>query len=396
MRRCKSKLAQAATQAGVVIILIAVLIVFYILFLSPEERAKLLGEDSGTSGTNGLPSGAQSTLFSTTPGRLSPLNANLAEHTMPSFMVFTVTNAGELQKVDSLYVSHSVFSDTPGEVVFFYAPNSTSDVKLSFNVKKHSGRLIIKLNDYQLIDEEITDASPPPIVLPAEYLKTKNTLTFEASETGAAFWDVNEYSLENILISGKVTDYSAAVSEQHFSMTSNEYDNFEKAVFEFLPDCPPKNTGLIQLLINNRVIYTSYPDCGVKSHIEISKDLFKVGDNVLVATTNSGSFLIDMPKITVSLKEIAQPVFYFNVPSTLYDAMYSGQRGLVLSLRFADATSIKRGTIEINGFKTAFETQDLVYQTSIDAGYVTSGPNSIKITPQSDPIDVVELRVDVI
>jgi hypothetical protein len=144
------------------------------------------------------------------------------------------------------------------------------------------------------------------------------------------------------------------------------------------------------------VIYTSYPDCGVKSTIEVSKDFLKAGDNILTITTSSGSFLMDMPKFIVTLKEMIPPVFYFNVPATLYDALYYGQRQLVMTVRFTDATTVKRGTLEVNGFKAYFDTQNLVYQMALDPQYLMSGPNSVKITPQSDPIDVVDLRVDVI
>ena len=398
MNRCKSKLAQSATNAGVVIILIAVLIIFYILFLSPQERAELLGEEysGGSSGSGGTSSGVKSVLFSQTPGRLYPPSANMFEHTMPSFMVFTVTNANELKRTDSLYVKNSAFSDTQEELLFFFDPRTMDDVKLSFNVKKHSGRLIIWLNEYKIFEGEIEDASPNPIRLPNEYLKSKNSLWFQVSPPGAAFWRVNEYTLENVLISCKITDYSGALSEQHFSIADSEYENLESAVFEFLPDCPPREEGIIQILINNRAIYAGHPDCGIKSSIEVSKEFLKLGDNALVVTTNTGSFLIDMPKITTLLKEAAQPVFYFNMPVYIYEAMYYGEAGTVLSLRFADSTSIKRGTIDINEFKIYFETQDPFYQTFVDPEFLIAGPNSVKITPQADPMDVVELRVDVV
>jgi len=396
MSRWKSKLAQSASNAGITVILIAVLIIFYILFLSPQDRAELLGEPyPGGGGAGVVPQGVKAVLFSQSPGRIYPPSANMVEHTIPSFMVFTVTNANELKRTASLYVKNSAFRDASEEIIFFFDKRTTSDVKLSFNVKKHSGRLIIWLNQYKVFEGEITEASPKPIALPEEYLQSKNRLLFQVSSPGAAFWRVNEYELENILISGKVTDYSGALSEQHFSIPEAEYENLEKAVLEFLPDCPPREEGLVQILINNRVIYTSYPDCGVKTSIEVSKEFLKPGDNVLVATTNTGSFLIDMPKIITFLKEITQPVFYFNIPDELYDGMYFGEAGLVLTLRFTDTTSVKRGTIDINGYKIYFETQDVAYQTFIDPEFLTPGPNSLKITPQ-EPLDVTELRVDVI
>lgn len=399
MSICKSKLGQAATQAGVVVVLIAVLMVLYILFLSPTDRAELLGDDSGTGGGGtGTGSGrVRSVLFSATPGRIYPLSSDVIEHTMPSLTVFTVTNANELKRVQSLYVKNSVFSTTSKEVVFFYNPQTTQDVKLSFNVKKQSGRLIIKLNDYDLFDGELAPGSPTPITLPSDYLKEKNTITFSVSDLGGiAFWRYNEYELENVLVSARVTDYSGAFSERHFSLSESEYANFDKALFEFIPDCPPREAGLVQILINNRVIYTGYPDCGVKSRVEVSQEFLKPGDNALVATTNSGSFLLDLPKLIVVPKLTSQPVFYANVPSQLNDEMYYGQRLLILTLRFADSTTIKRGNVEINGFKNYFETQDIIFQTEIDPEFIIPGQNAIKIMPQGSPVDVAELRVDVI
>lgn len=397
MGRWKSKLAQSASGAGVTIIIIAVLIVLYILFLSPADRAELLGDPvPGGVGAGGIATGAKSVLFSRTPGRLFPPSANSIEHTIPSFMVFTVTNANELKRTSSLYVTNSAFSDKSGELVFFFDPLTMSDVKLSFNVKKHSGRLIIWLNEYKIFEGEINEASPNPINLPKEYLTTKNTLLFQVSSPGVAFWRFNEYALENVLVSGQVTDFSGAFSEQHFSIADTEFENLESAVFDFLPDCPPREEGLLQILINNRVIFTSFPDCGIQTRIEVSKEFLKPGDNILVATTNAGSFLIDLPKITTLLKEASKPVFYFNVPTSLYDAMYYGERGVVMTLRFTDSTSVKQGTLEINGFMVYFETQNIIYQTFLDPQFLVIGPNSISIIPQANPMDVVELRADVV
>jgi hypothetical protein len=390
-----SKLGQSANGAAVVIILITILIIMYVLFLPPEDRAELLGEES-TGVVPGGPTGAKTTLLAKTVGRVYPPGGNIVEHTMPSFLVFTVTNANELKRTASLYVKNSAFADKTGELSFFFDSKTMDDVKLSFNVKSKTGRLIIKLNGYDLLESEIKESSPLPIKLPKEYLQPKNTLTFEVSESGAAFWRINEYELENLLVSAKVTDYTAASSEQHFSIPESEYEKLESAVLEFLPDCPPREEGIVQILINNRVVYTSYPDCGIKTNIEVSKDFLKLGDNTLLANTNSGSFLMDMPKITTNLKESILPVFYFNAPNQLLDLVYTGKRGIAISLRFADSTSLKRGNIELNGFKSYFETQDIFYYVVVDPESLMQGSNAIKIIPQSGPIDIAELRVDVI
>ena len=392
MNRLKSGLAQSANNAGVTIIIIAVLIVVYLLFLPPQQRAELLGEEQDNTG---ILSDVESNLFSDTPGRLYPVSSNTIDHTLPSFMVFTVTNAEELKRTASLYVKNSAFSDTTDELVFFYDSQTIQDVKLSFNIAKHSGRLKILLNNQKIFEGEIEDASPDPIRLPEGFLQTKNTLVFEVSSPGAAFWRVNEYDLKNVLVSAKVTDYSSSFSEQHFAIPLSEYENLEKAVFEFLPDCPANEEGLVQILINNRVIYTGYPDCGVKTNIELSKELLIQGDNVLVATTNTGAFLIDMPKIITYLTQTEPPVFYFNVQRPLHEAIYFGNAGVMLTLRFTDAESVKRGNLNVNGYQMYFETQDITYQTFVEPEFIVPGPNSIKIIPH-DTMDVTEIRADVV
>ncbi len=394
MYREKTKKGQAASGAAIVIIIITVLIILYVLFIPPQNRAELLGEDSG-GGVSGI-EGGKGVLFSQSPGRIYPNKANFVEHTMPSFMVFTVTNADEFKRVDNIYVKNSAFSDKTGELIFIYEPKTMEDLKLSFNVKESSGRLIIKLNDHIIFEGELDKGSPQPINIPKEILSGRNTVTFEVSDQGIAFWRYNEYDLRNVLISGKITDYSAALSEQHFSIIDSEMKALEKSVLEFLPDCPPRENGRVQLLINNRIVYNTVPDCGVKTTIEISKEFFRAGDNVLVATTNQGSFLVDMPKVTTFLKQTSQPVFYFNVPAQLYDALYFGEAGIMITLRFADAKTTKRGLIDVNGFTAYFETTDVFYQTVIQPDSIFSGNNALKITPQSDPVDVAELRIDVI
>jgi hypothetical protein len=390
------KRGQSANSAAVVIILIAVMIILYILFLPPEDRAALLGEDNSGNNGNGGSSSARTNILMKSPGRIYPSGSNMVEHKLPSFMVFTTTNANELKRVDSMYVKNSPFNMQKGELIFYYDETTTESPKLSFNVVKQTGLLKITLNDKKVYEGTLSEGSPPPLSLPSENLKNRNTLTFEVSSPGVLFWRVNEYELESIVVSGKVTDYSAAMSEQHFSISDNEYEKSEKALFEFLLDCPPKENGQVQLILNGRPIYTSFPDCGIKASIELSKELLRPGDNILVATTTEGSFLMDSPKVTTFMRETPQPVFYFTVPMNLMEAVYAGGRGILLSLRFADSTTLKRGVIEVNGFKTGFDTQDTIYQIPLDPDSLLEGSNGIKIVPVAGPIDVVALRVDVI
>jgi hypothetical protein len=395
MRIKDQKRGQNAGSAAIFVIIITVMVILYLVFLPPEDRANLLGESSSGSGNGGVGSNVKQILFSQSPGQLQPPGSNIVEHTMPAFMVFTTTNTAELKSVSNIYVKNSAFSDSFEEVEFFFDDRTTENVKLSFSVAKRKGNLMVFLNDKKLFEGEIKSPSPAPIEIPRELLTQRNVLRFEVSEVGAAFWSTNEYEIENLLISADVTNYGASISEQHFSISAHEMVNMEKAVFEFLPDCPPGREGFVNILINNQPIYSSLPDCGVHSSIELSKEFLRQGDNVLTASTQAGAFLLDMPKVVTMLKQSEKRVFYFNVPDSLMQYIGSGQNALVLTLRFADAVSMKAGAIDINDARATFQTQDIIYQVMISPNNIFNGPNSISITP-SQPLDVVELRVEVI
>jgi hypothetical protein len=394
MHNLKRK-GQSANQAAIVIILIAVMIILYILFLPPEDRAALLGEDLEGQGTG---TGAQGriVLMSKTPGRVYPTGSNTVEHRIPSFLVYTSTNSDELKRSDSVYTRNSAFGSQTGEVIFFYDEATQEDLRLSFNVASASGRLKVTLNGRQIFEGDVAQGSPNPITIPKEYLQEKNTLLFTVSSPGLIFWSSNEYMLESVVISGRVTDYSGSRSEQHFSLSDTEYEKLEKANFNFLPDCPPREDGRLEILMNGRPLYSTVPDCGIPATIEVSKEFLKPGDNTLVATTTQGQFLIDAPKISTFMKDVGQPVFYFTASPQILDAVYSGRRGLLVTIRFADATTPKRGVIEINGFKQSFETTNYLYQAPLDPESLMEGSNGIRMVPISGPMDVVELRVEVI
>ncbi len=119
------KRGQSAANAAVVIILIAILIILYILFLPPEDRARLLGESP--SGSD-LGSGANSktVLYSKAAGRLYPAGSGVIEHKFPSFLVFTTTNAGEIKRADNAYVKSTAFSAKQAEVIFVFPTHAIS------------------------------------------------------------------------------------------------------------------------------------------------------------------------------------------------------------------------------------------------------------------------------
>jgi len=387
---------ESAAGAAILVAIIAAMILFYLLFLPPGERIELLEGsgglgDPGSGGPGGLLRGV---LLSQNPGRLFPPAPNEVVHTIPSFTIFTQTNAMEIKRKSSLLVKNGVFSDSTPFIDFIFDRTTTKNIMLSFNAKKSSGNLIIRLNGEELFNQELETQSPPPIILPGSMLKTVNDITFEASSPGAAFWRINVHELANIIISGEVTDRSGSIANQHFSVTGAEFDAMEFAELGFLPNCEPEFAGRLKISMNNNQVYSGFADCGVNNKVEVAKEFLKQGDNVIRFVSEEGQYLVDLVKVTSKIAGQAIPIFYFNLPTEAFDLVYYNDVLLFITLRFSDARSQKAAVLNLNGFETSFNIQDLVFQTQIDPNFLLPGPNSLMIIPQGQPVDVVELRVE--
>ncbi|MBU0472035.1 MAG: hypothetical protein KKF65_05390, partial [Nanoarchaeota archaeon] len=209
----------AATSAGILIIIIAVILVMYILFLPPEERADLLGEENETSGVGLTESGYNKTLLEENIGRLDYLSFDYREHDIPSFRIYSEKQGTVLKSLSSIYVTHNIGNKKSYNVSFQVDKKYSSNTFLSFNVKESRGRLEIYLNGREIFNGVLDDGSPLPIELPKDVLESKNNLMFKASNPGIVFWKNNEYLLENVLITADVLDVSNSVSRQFFYLS---------------------------------------------------------------------------------------------------------------------------------------------------------------------------------
>src|SRR3989344_9695344 len=101
----KHKKGQAAAAAALIAV-IAGMIVLYIIFLQPEDRAELLGEDTftGSRSSSSSSSSRNITLLNESPGRIDFLSQKKIEHSLPTAHVFTHTAGSVLEEKDSLAV----------------------------------------------------------------------------------------------------------------------------------------------------------------------------------------------------------------------------------------------------------------------------------------------------
>lgn len=396
------KAAEMRSSAAMVVLIIGVIIVAYLTILTPSDREQVLngGVPDGTYGggtvVNPGVSGQGVLLLSKFVGELDVKGSSLIEHNVPSTTIFTATNTRELQKIDNLYIKNSPFSKIVRSITFNADVGNSNNYLLSFNAAKAQGMLHIYLNNVLIYSEAITTTSPAPINLPSEYVYATNNITFVAEEVGWEFWRANEYELSNILVSADVTDYSSSRSEQTFAVATEEYEKLENSFIEYVPECNVAQAGRITILLNRDVVYSGFADCGVLNKQEIAVDKLNMGTNYLSFISEQGSYLIDRIKIITALDQKDYPTYYFNLPHDMFAQASTFNGRVVMTLRFSDMQSMKRGVVNINGFQDSFETKEYYFQATLDPNILQPGPNSVMLAPTSDKLHIAELRVELL
>ena len=385
------KSQQGATAAAALIAIIAALIVIYILVLPPTERERLL---EGENITELEEEENELNLLSETSLKIYPPAEKEYGQELPSVNIFISQEAVELKRLDSVYTSKSLFSEKKAVVNFEIIDlENTKNLLLNFDIKKSKGRLIIKLNDYEIFNKEIETINIEPIKL-QEYLKQGiNTLEFSVSSPGAVFWKTNEFSLEHLLITADMIQREAQESKTSFVISQSERDNLKKLKLHFYPDCDLTTVGKLEIWINNFNLYSAVPDCGMPNRpLEFSPEKLVPGENQIIFKTEKGKYLIDNIKLTSELEKIEVPVYYFSIKEERYEEIENNELDAKLTMRFVDDTTYKKAKILVNGHALSLEQKDIDYEKIIN-DYIVKGNNALKIEPEKT-LDIVELSID--
>lgn len=316
-----------ANGSAILIIIITTLIVLYILFLPPGDRAELLGESTGGSGGGGSSGSSTSapmpsmTLLDENIGRISYVDSDEREHPIPSFRIGTRTDGNVLKEVNSVYVKSSVFDTIIENISFRLDTEFTSNLKLSFNVGNGaSGRLMVVLNGRQIMNDVMSSQTSQYVSLPVDQLQRYNVLTIGVSSPGWAFWSVNEYQLDTLQITGNVKDLTGAEARQVFILDEEELENLDRALLKFYADCETSQAGLLKIMVNGRVVFSGYGDCGILNKVELDSRMLDWGENDVMFSTDNGNYLITNVEVVTHLKEPVYPIYYFELDDRYFVA----------------------------------------------------------------------------
>ncbi len=393
--------AQSGSNAAIVIIISVVIMVLYILFLPPADREELL-QGSSSAGTVVSSSTSSKTLLVEKPGNLTYFSSNEKEYDFPAFTINTETKGEIIKSKNSLYIKNSVFEKIEEEMSFTIDPELSDNFILSFNTELGEGTLIIDLNGETIYSGTLSEGNSIPIYLDSQSLTDYNTLRFEASSPGIAFWRYNEYRLRDLKITADVTDISKSQADQSLTIPEREIDRLSKARLRYIPVCIQDQVTNFEVALNNKRLFKGDPDCGVYNYLDLNKEDLAIGTNEFTFKIEKGKILLDRLRLTNSLEEEKYPVYYFEMDDSYFNRIKSNKTNepdeyelkskydAVIDFTFPN-TDLKKFEIFINGKKMSFNTYKVKETRSVNK-YLTAGTNSVEIRPLKD-MSINELRI---
>jgi hypothetical protein len=391
-----AKRGQGAAGAAVLLAIIVGLIIFFIIVIPPVERAKILGEEipSPADGEQRVrPREGITELLVTLPGRIDLLRQQEIEHAIPAVTIYTRTESAEIERLNSLYVKRTVVSAQSANMTFTLddLPH-TSNVLLSFNVRKGTGRLQVRLNGQEIINKELDTGYIRSIELSPSLLQEENVLTFAVSSPGAALWATNEYQLEDIAVVADITSTVAQRATSTFLISETEFNALEKIKLELFPVCDIETVGPLTVSINGNEIYHGVPDCnGQKVPLEFSPNLVQPGENTVSFMVDEGHYQLSHIILKSQLERVDFPTYYFELSTEQYGNVTAGDKRVMIRMDFVGTVTSKEGVLVINGRRLGFDTRELSFDADI-SGKVVRGNNAITIKP-TKTLEIRELAV---
>ncbi len=377
--------------AAALVALIALFMVLYILFLPPEERSKILGEELSVAEEE---EGVKTELLLTQPGRVLPKGDMTSYHPLPSVFLSSVTDAVVLETWNTLQIRRSVFTQSPQQLSFHLRdPELLNNVLLHFLVASGSGVLTITLNGEQIFNREITTRNIDPIPIKKSLLKKENVLSFSLSSPAPAFWKTYSYTLADISLRGDVLDPSKQTAQTSLYVDEHEKKLLQRSSLSFTTLCDPSTAEKVSLVLNGKTLFDNVPQCSVATRLDVPLDAILQGSNTLTWQSTRGNYKFDVVRFESSLKEPQNYRTYFSVTPAQYDFAREHNYPFVLSLLFAGDDE-RRGRIFVNNFVVPLDTGAMTYETDISE-FIRKGYNAIEIDPETT-FDMQEMNVKIL
>lgn len=311
------KKGQSASSAAAFLAIMTILVILYILFLPPDLREELLNDNKtgGTAGTGGTgpDSSATNIILRENIGKVTYISDKEKYYDIPVVRIYAPTSGQLLKGVPSVSIKNALFDKEKAkyEAEFQVDKKTTTNIALSFNVIEHNGPLMISLNEKMIFNGEVS--SNKALKISDSDILDNNKIEFSVPNPGVIFWRPTKYSIENIQLTGDVTDYSSSSSVQYFTLTASEKDNLQAATLYFRPVCALSEVGPLKIDLNKGTVYNSVADCGTRSFTSLNINNLEAGSNEVKFSLEKGAYLLDNLAVKVTLEKPSFKTYFFTI-----------------------------------------------------------------------------------
>lgn len=381
---------RAQNQAGpaaATVILTALFIILYILFLPPADRQALLGNATANTSDQTLVS-SYDVFVNESPGAVSPqmnrsqtINLNTFTLTAQGSYV-PVFTSGQFQVSSSRY-DRTRFSRT------FQLSAIPSDARMSISLKDLSGPLIVTVNGKQVYSgTPIARSNKEILNLPL--VRGENNVTIESGDRWW-FFGRNYANIDSVTIIANMYNPDLATSTQRFATPSENRQYLNRAYLIFLLGCS-SNQSQQQMLVtlNGQLMGSSNYDCNSPQQIEIPTSVLR-DSNVISFKTGSGISTIQAPTVHLQYDQAVYPLYYFHLNDSQYSSIVDKTKKAVLYFKFVRDGKDKDIIANVNGNYVSVTTSSDTFQKDVTS-YMESGENYLEIEPRL-PARIVKLQL---
>ncbi len=383
-----AKPPSGATVASLIGV-ITIILLFYIIFLPPSEREKLLTEER---------------LIDQIEGR----NIFFQEQTFPSLHLFETEEAIIADTINPFRIKKTIFwEEQKNKTTYLSDPENIKRLILTFQAPARKGILNIWFNGVHLYRNQLLQETAEPVEIPIQLIKQKNDLIFTVEGN---LLQKKEYEITDAKLIADVAEKKKLKSETSFVISREEMNNVEKLKFRFFARCTQKNTGQLIIKINEKIAFKQTPTCGRENIINIARQELKVGRNIMKVELESGELTIEgavlSPTRTMDYSyNIYERDYYYDAYRDLYrdgvkrftlgrltyEEILDGRKNVEMIIRFSERGN-NRAEIDVNGRILRADQTNIIYARDISS-LAEEGTNTIRIISTTTPIESIDVDI---
>ncbi len=376
--------AYEGSTITVILIVIALFMVLYVLFIPPEDRERLLNEGTSSSGTPASLKLPIVELLAEAPGVISPSSQFGTKHSMQEVNLFVKTEPKLETLSQNLVIKNGLFSKSAPKLRFRSEDFSdTKTITINFFVSEVTGgELRMKLNGQNVYSDEISSTGAQVINVALGNLKEENDLEFSVSSPGILFWDTNKYNVKDVILKQEFSRVNSK-EDRTFTLADSEADSLQSAVLKYTQVCNQrlsKGTADFVIRLNNQRVSTSLISCvNTEQEMDLDKSLLVRGRNTLSVELEDGDFSFKQMAVLVKSSDSSLPTYQFTLPSAEFSKVKSGQKRVKLELFFSNRDS-KNARMDINNNEIALDTSETSFSRDV-SDLVIEGTNFLRLMP---------------